>query len=134
MIEMSLRAFLLSRPGLTEHVGERFTPSPLPLGSELPALCYLIIDDLPTMDSGGPSCYVETRIQIESWASSLQAARALDRLVVGVLFGYRGSWPGGIRVGGAFIRGSWALADPESGLWRAITDYSIKYFEPRRET
>lgn len=129
MIESSMRAFLLSRPGLANHVGERVTPSPLPLGSELPALCYLILDDLDDLDSAGPTCYGEARIQLESWAPTLQVARTLDQMVKGVLFGYQGPWPEGLRIGGAFIRGSWALADVETGLWRAITDYSIKYFK-----
>lgn len=125
MIDEGLRAFLMERPGVAAEVGERIGPAPLPHKSPLPAITYQDVSDVGSTSMGGPDCLSRARYQINHWAETREAAQRVERTTRAALNGFRGVFPGGVRVGGVFRRNSWTLYEPETKLYRAITDYQI---------
>lgn len=125
VIDEGLRLFLLDSPGVTAEVGTRIYPDPLPQGATLPAITYMDISDVGSTSNDGPDCLSRTRYQFKHWAATREAARRVERATRAVLSGYRGSWPGGRRIGGVFRRNTWTLYEPETKLYQAITDYGI---------
>jgi hypothetical protein len=125
VIDESLRAFLLSIPGITAEVATRIYPAPLPQGATLPALTYTDISAVDSYSSAGPGCLVRTRYQIDHWARTREDAGRVERATKDVLRGYRGQWPGGLRIAGVFRRNRNTLYEPETMLHRVIADYEI---------
>lgn len=127
-LDEGLRLFLLSRPGVVEAVGERVYPEPLPQGATLPAVTYSDVSDVGSTSNDGPDCLRRPRYQLTHWARTREAARRVDATTRQVMSGFRGQWPGGLRIGGVFRRNGWTLYEPETQLYQAISDYQISAF------
>lgn len=125
MIDEGLRLFLIGQPGVAAEVGERVYPAPLPQGATLPAVTYMDVSDVDSYSNDGPDCLSRLRYQVDHWAATREAARRVERATRTALSGYRGQWPGGRKIGGVFRRNGWTLYEPETQLWRAISDYRI---------
>jgi hypothetical protein len=124
MIDEGLRLFLLAFPGLTGIVSDRIYPTPLPQGATLPAVTYTDISNVGSTSNDGPDCLEKARYQLDHWAETKEDANRLERLTRVALSGFRGRWQG-LTIGGVFRRNSWTLYEPETQLWRAISDYQI---------
>lgn len=125
MIDEALRAFLLGFPGVAAEVGERISPEPLPQGETLPAITYLDVSNTGSYSNDGPDCTTRTRFQLSHWAATKEAAARVERVTRQVLNGFQGDWSGGIRVQGVFGRATRSLYEPETQLWRMVSDYQI---------
>lgn len=124
MIDEGLRTFLLGFPGVAAEVDDRIFPAPLPQGVGLPAITYTDVSNLGSTSNDGPDCLERAHYQLDHWAATKEAAGRVERATRAVLSGYRGAWSG-IRIGGVFRRNTWTLYEPETKLYRAITDYRI---------
>lgn len=72
----------LSAASITSVVSDRITPQPLPEGSIKPAITYTIPADAPQTDlDGGDGGLNNIRVQIDCWAGSHDACKALAELV-----------------------------------------------------
>jgi hypothetical protein len=124
MIDEGLRAHMLGYPGVTNAIGSRVYPAPLPQGATLPAVTYHDVSNVGSTSNDGPDCLERARYQLDHWAETKEEATRIERLTRAVLSGYSGRW-GALTIGGVFRRNSWTLYEPETQLWRAITDYQI---------
>lgn len=79
--EADLKAHL-TVAGITAIVGDRITPQPVPEGSTQPAITYLVAgDELQTDLDGGDGELNKLRVQVDCWASTPDAVKALAELV-----------------------------------------------------
>ena len=124
MIDEGLRLFLLQYPGVEAEIEARVYPAPLPEGVDLPAVTYTDISDVGSYSFDGPDCLSKVTYQIDHWAETREEARRVERATRQALSGYSGSWQG-TAVRGVFRRNTLTLRDPESQLWRAVSDYQI---------
>lgn len=125
MIDEGLRLFLLGYPGVADEVGDRISPDPLPQKSALPAVTYLDVSDVGSYSNDGPDCTSRVHYQLSHWAPTKEAAVRVERATRAVLDGYRGTWSGGLQIGGVFGRATRSLYEPETRLWRMISEYVI---------
>lgn len=123
-LDDELTDFLLSLPGVVEEIGDRLTPAPLPQGSALPAVTYTDISDVG--DHTGPegaTAYHQLRYQLDSWAGSKHEARRVDGKIRIVLDGKRNQMGGRSTV--SFRKNTVPFYEPETKLWRVMSDYII---------
>lgn len=125
MIDEGLRAFLLGFPGVAAEVAARISPDPLPQGETLPAVTYLDVSNVGSYSNVGPDCVTRARYQLSHWATTKEEADRVERATRAVMDGYRGGWSGGVRVQGVFGRMTRSLFEPDTKLWRVISDYLI---------
>lgn len=126
--DVGLRLFLLELTGIAEVVVDRIYPQMLPEGAIVPAITYQTISSNVSYVSSGQSCYQQVDYQLDHWALTREEVTSLEDLTRQRLSGYRGRWPGGIRIGGIFQKNRYVFKEPESLLWRAISMYVIKFF------
>lgn len=112
-------------PGVTDEVDGRIYPDPLPQDATLPAVTYRDIADVGSYRSDGPGALRRISVQLSHWSDTREEAHRVESKTRNVLSGYRGSFPGGMWIGSIFRRNSLTLHEPETQLWRAITDYQI---------
>ena len=125
MTDEGLRRFLLQHPGVTDEIAQRVYPAPLPQGATLPAVTYTDLSDVGSYTAAGPTCLRRVSYQIDHWADTRETAQRVERATRRLLSGWRGQFPGGLRVGGIFRRNSRTLYEQETQLWRVATDYQI---------
>lgn len=124
-MDESLRAFLLGYPGITAEVADRVGPDPLPQGETLPAITFMDVSNTGSLSNDGPDCTTRARYQVSHWATTKEAAGRVERATRQVLNGFSGAWGGGVQVMGVFGRMTRALYEPETRLWRVVSDYQI---------
>lgn len=88
-MEAALLARLLATAGLTALVSTRINWSRRPQGESLPAVVLHRIDGSPDYHLSGPSGLVESRVQVDCWAASYGAAKAIARQVEAAVSGLR---------------------------------------------
>ena len=123
-LDDELTAFLLSMPGVVEEVEDRVSPAPLPQASTLPAITYTSVDDIGSHTSPeGATAYHQLRYQIDSWAASQHEARRVDGKTRVMLDGKRNQMGGRSTV--SFRKNTVPFYEPETKLWRVMSDYII---------
>jgi hypothetical protein len=80
-MEANLIAKLLATAGVTALVSTRINWSRRPQGSALPAIVLHRIDGAPDYHHAGASGLVQSRVQVDCWAASYGAAKAIARAV-----------------------------------------------------
>jgi hypothetical protein len=123
-LDEELTAYLLQFPAVSEEIGDRLTPAPLPQAETLPAVTYQDISDVG--DHTGPEgvgAYHQLRYQIDSWAASKQAARRVDGKIRVAMDGYRGAMGGRSVV--SLRANTLSIYEPETELWHVVSDYII---------
>lgn len=131
MIDVQLRDFLLSFPGVVDEVATRIYP-----GGLLPQENGAITDELPALtmmdvsatfrhnNTSQGSFYSQVRYQLGTWANTLTEARRVDGVVCSALDGFKGSMSG-CTIGGAFKQNSFPQYQSDVKLWRVLSDYMI---------
>ena len=123
-LDDELTAFLLQFPAVSEEIGDRLTPAPLPQAVTLPAVTYTDVSDIG--DHTGPegtTAYHQLRYQLDSWAASKDEARRVDGKIRAALDGKRNQMGGRATV--AFRQNTTSIYEPETTLWRVMSDYII---------
>ena len=80
-MEEALRTYLLSNAPINTACGGRIHWSVRPQGSPYPALVLTVISGAPERTFSGPDPLERKRVQIDAYALSYGAAKALARLV-----------------------------------------------------
>ena len=122
MIDVELRLFLLSRPGVSDLVSSRIYPALLPEDEVLPAIVLLQLSDTPSYSNSG-ICHTRPRYQVDSYAGTLSMARQVDENVRAILSGFTGKM--GQYRATVFLANTsnYRLNDEE--FWRVSSDYLI---------
>lgn len=91
-IGQALRALLLADSAVATAVGNiRIFPTVLPQNETRASLVYNRISEVVGLHMKGADWLTSTRIQLDAWAPSRDAAMALANHALLVLHGYRGS-------------------------------------------
>jgi hypothetical protein len=128
-MEEALIALLLADPGVATVAGDRVHWLRRPQGEATPALVLTRVGGGHAYTYGGRDELIETRVQIDAWAETYGAAKALARAVTSLLSGYRAT-SGPIR--SAFLnaeRDGLQDADPFGTLARVSLDFTIWHQE-----
>ena len=126
-IDTALVARLGAYAGLTALVSTRIYPPPVPQNPTYPLVTYQEIDRIPVKVMGTNAGVVHIRYQIDSWASTLAAAKAVAVQVAGALDNYAGT-SDTIVIKNSFLDyGQSSPYDDAEGVHRYIQDYIIEY-------
>jgi len=93
-VEKALRSILMNDAAVHNLVADRIFPIVRREGSALPAITYQQISGVRDHVFEGPSGFVESRFQINCWASTYEQADTLADAVRSVLDGYDGTSEG----------------------------------------
>lgn len=117
---------LLATAGVTALVGTRVYPGTRRQGSPLPALVFNRISGVRDYTMVEPSGLVESRVQIDAWASEWLGAKTLARAVRASLSGIKGTFSG-IEVQGVFLDGERDTFEGEAPerLYRVSMDFNV---------
>lgn len=87
-MEQALAAALLAATGVTALVGQRVDWGVRAQGKGLPAVTLTRIGGLRDRHLTGPSGLIQSRVQIDCWATTYKAAHDLRAAVEAVVSGY----------------------------------------------
>jgi hypothetical protein len=136
-IRVGLRAHLLGNSEISTAVGgSRIYPVKMPQGITLTSIVYSRISDIGDHHMQGPSGLARPRVQVTSWATTVDAATTLGNLVKERLDGYRGEmlWGGsspqeGVIVLGIFFDSAGEQYDDTAQMYGVRQDYFIWFRE-----
>jgi hypothetical protein len=89
-MEEAFRAILLASSGVTALVGSRVSWGEQPQGAAFPAIVLTLISANNDATMGGPDRLFQSRVQVDGYALSYGAVKALQRAVLAALDGYSG--------------------------------------------
>ena len=129
-MEESVRAVLLSDTDVAAIVSARIYPVVLPQNPTLPAVTYQRISLVSpvTLDAAiGPE---RIRLQVDCWALTWGAVRALASAVKTALHGFSGIVSGKQALNGVFLDSEADIFEPEvgpggEGIYRVTSDYFV---------
>ena len=126
-IDSALFSRLSGHAGLKALVSSRIYPPPAPQNAAYPLVTYQEIDRQPIHVMGGTAGVVHIRCQIDCWAETLAAAKAVAAQVAAALDNYSGT-SDGIVIKNSFLEsGQSSPYDDSEGLHRYIQDFLIEY-------
>ena len=111
---------------LTAMLSTRVYPSHLPQSPTLPAVTYAIVSRVPTESN---TQIFETRVQLDCWATTYDAAHALANLVQKSLRFYRKTDGSGNRILSIYEANQGDAYDDEQEIWRVIVDVIAIVYE-----
>jgi hypothetical protein len=132
MIEAAFRHYLLSISAVTDIIGTRMSIMRLPQNVTLPAISYMIDNVWRVESQKGATGLVQTRMQIDHWASSMFAARELSEVTRKVLQGFRGTMgisPNVVKVSQIRFQSDLSFYHPDVNNFRVTHDYHIWHDE-----
>lgn len=128
-IRPALRTFLLADMDISDAVdGERIYPVVLPQGVTDPSIVYNRISAIGDHHMQGASGLTRTRMQVDAYATTHDAAASLADAIKEVLDGYRGLM-GSVTVQGVFFDTEREDYQDDVKLYRVSRDYFIWYEE-----
>lgn len=130
MIEDNLRDYLLTKVAITTLVSTRIYPEYLPQKPTLPAITFARTSSprIMTLNTGRPGL-AAARIQIDCWAKTYGAAKALGEQVRIALQGYTGTLSGTVSAQAVHFYGDWDVYEPETKEHRVVMDFEIWHAE-----
>lgn len=126
-IEEAIREILATN-STVKAITTRVYPSTLPQAPVYPLILYIRISGRRENTLGGPSGMANPRFQIEAWAATYSAAKALANAIRGALNGHQGT-VGQVEIGSLLIQSERDVYEPEVACHRIIMDYSIWHKE-----
>lgn len=126
-IEEAIRAILVAN-STVKAITTRIYPSTLPQDPIYPLILYIRISGYRDNALTGPSGLANPRFQIEAWATTYSAAKALANAIRGALNGYRGT-VGQVSIGSFLIQSERDIYEPEAACHRVVMDYTIWHSE-----
>lgn len=133
-IRPALRAFLLGDGALSTIVGgARVYPVKMPQGVTAASLVYNLISEVGDVHNAGPDGLCSTRIQVDAYATTADAAMTLANEVKDRLFGYRGTMGTGgtaVEVQGIFLGGTGRTEfDDAAQMHRVGRDFLVWFWD-----
>jgi hypothetical protein len=133
MLEVGLRAYLLSHTTITNLVAQRVHYGRMLQNSNFPVVVFHIIHEYRVESMSGGSGLVRALVQIDHWAKDILQAAALAKATREVLQGYQGGvWgtsPNTVTVQGVHSIGGRRGFEPDVNEDRVIHEYHIWYEE-----
>lgn len=93
-MQEALIAKLLAASGVRALVANRVWPGVMPQGSPLPAVVVNLISGAPEYTDDGQTPIASARVQMDGWALTFDAAKAVGRAVKAELSGFAGTQGG----------------------------------------
>lgn len=128
------RAYLISQATVQSVVAGRIYPLRLPQNPTFPAVTYTnIMSERPETMTGGTGL-VRSRLQVDSWGQTKEAAEDLAARIRKVLQGFRGAFGSGatlVNVQAVHYVSDFEMYDPDVNNYRVIKDYHIWFEEDR---
>jgi hypothetical protein len=130
-LEEALVSFLTSYAPLTALISTRVIPFDMPKGTTLPCVTFQRIDTprLLTHDSSGATGDLATpRLQLDAWATTYSAAKAIADVLRGGLNGKKGTLGSGnyaITVSAILIDGEIPIPEPDVSAYRVMSQYIV---------
>ena len=130
-MEEALIAILLANAGVAALVGARVYPGVRPQGASLPAVIFNRISGQPGYTMDGPDGSSESRVQVDAYAGSYGATKALARAARLALSGLSGVHHG-VTFQGVFMEGARDGFEGESPerIFRVSMDFTVWAIEP----
>jgi len=126
-IDSSLYTRLSTYAGLIALTSTRIYPPPVPQNPTYPLVTYQEIDRVPVKVMGTNAGVVHIRYQIDSWASTLAAAKAVAAQIALALDNYAGT-SDSVVIKNCFLdMGQSSPYDDEEGVHRYIQDFIIEF-------
>jgi hypothetical protein len=88
-MEEALIAYLLAHVPLTPLVGRRIRPSIAKQGEGFPSVVVTMVSHLPEYVTQGPVSLADSRVQVDCYAETFAASKAVARAVKACLSGQR---------------------------------------------
>ena len=126
-IEEAIHDILVAN-NTVKAITTRCYPSTLPQNPTYPLILYIKVTGMRVNDLGGPSGMAHPRFQIEAWAKTYSAAKALANAIRGCLNGYRGT-SGTVRIGSFLIESERDFYESEVQCHRIIMDFMVLHDE-----
>lgn len=119
---------ILVADATVQDLTTRCYPSTLPQDPTYPLILYMRVYGARENALEGPVGMANPHFQIEAWAKTYAAAKALAKAVRNALNGYRGT-SGLVRIGSFLIQSERDVYEPAVACHRIIMDYSIWHDE-----
>ena len=130
-MESTLAQHLLSRPAITDLVGQRIYSYYLPQGTSLPAIVYRIISCVPMHAIDGALNTLSARIQLDLLAYRARDISVLREQLRHELSGYTGTMAGAQVIRSNLVNEIGYVDEPTDGsdrwIYRRSVDYLIRY-------
>lgn len=126
MIETALYTYITADATVSGLISTRLYPLDLPQEPSAPAATYHRVSTVPLYTHEGDGSLDQVRIQIDSYASSVLAAKTLATAIRTRLSGFSGDMSG-TTVGSVFLDNEQDFGDPTTGLYRVSQDFLITY-------
>lgn len=128
MSEEFIVARLKQVQAVTDLIAHRIFPGVAPTGSQVPYVTYNRITTPRVRSTKGLSGLASPLYQIDAWARDAVTAKAIMKVIIAALDGYKGTLAG-VRVGGVITEDESSGNDPESGLCSRRGDFTIWHNE-----
>jgi len=128
MIEAGLHGFLTDDTDIAAIVATRVYPIILPQNPTMPAITYQRISTPRVSSTTGPSGLASPRIQVDCWAETYAAVKALSDTVRTAVDGYSGTMDT-FTVYGVIVESEQDLYEPDAVYYRTSLDLIIWHKE-----
>ena len=129
MIEQGIVSLLNANAPLMATINRCIYPVFVPQDASYPCLSYQVISTTASYDFQGEST-TESRIQFDAWAEDYMNCKTIQKALRAVIDAYDGVLSEGTRVLGAFRSLETDFFEPDSRMYRALSEYTFHYVEP----
>jgi hypothetical protein len=123
--EEALKDILRNNAGVAA-ITTKCYPVKIPQSPVMPLMTYTLITDVPDVHLQGPSGLINARYQIEAWALTYSAAKALAKAIDTALAGYSGT-SGTVKIGSILRITGRDWYEEAVDCYRIIQDFSVWY-------
>lgn len=132
-MQEALHQLLSGDAGIAIHFSDRINWSRRPQeDTEYPACMLTRVSSVPEYHSGGTASLASSRVQVDTWAETYEAAALAARAIKSLMSGYSGT-VAGVGFQGCFLEGERDFADEELDanrrLFRVSQDFIIWHTE-----
>jgi hypothetical protein len=125
-IEAGIYGILSAYAGLTALVSTRIYPLVLPQDCDLPAVCYQLVSDVPEYILAKAVANQNARVQVNSYAITLDAAKSVAIQVKAAMVGYDGTI-GSVAVRDITIANEQDLYESDLDIYNLTVDFMVIY-------
>ena len=126
-IEKAIRSILIADTAV-KAITNRCYPGKIPQNPEYPLIVYYKVTGNRDHHLQGPSGLAHPRFQVEAWATTYDAAKALANAIREALDGYKGT-VGAVAIGSILIESERDVYEDAVSCHRVIMDFFVWHSE-----
>lgn len=126
-IEKAIRSILVAN-NTVKAITTRCYPATLPQDPTYPLILFSKVTGMRDHHLQGPSGLAHPRFQVEAWATTYDAAKALANAIRGALDGYKGT-VGTVRIGSILSESERDVYEDAVSCHRTIMDFFVWHSE-----